>query len=102
MGGQKKMYNRWLTITDRTRLMNECKQVSSVFSTLNFAIKSVADIAFLDSKDQALKEKALTQLFKNMQGNMGDCFKKWRDLNNIEKLRESMSNQQKASVLKVL
>ena len=102
MGGQKKMYNRWLSITDRTRLMNECKQVASVFSTLNFAIKSVADIAFLDSKDQALKEKALTQLFKNMQGNMGDCFKKWRDLNNIEKLRESMSNKEKASVLKVL
>ena len=47
--------------------MNECKQVSSVFSTLNFAIKSVADIAFLDSKDQALKEKALTQSEENVQ-----------------------------------
>ena len=82
--------------------MNECKQVSNLFSTLNFAIKSVADCAFIDNKDNALKEKALLQLFKNMQGNMGDCFKRWRDLNNIEKLRESMNNQQKANVLKVL
>jgi hypothetical protein len=37
-----------------------------------------------------------------MSANMGDCFKRWRDVNNIEKLRERMSNQQKESVLKVL
>ena len=102
MGGQKKMYNRWLGITERTRLMNECKQVSNLFSTINYAIKSVADCAFIDSKENALKEKALLQLFKNMQGNMGDCFKKWRDLNNIEKLKEKMSNAEKANILKVL
>jgi len=55
MGGQKKMYNRWLGITERTRLLNECRLVSNLFSTLNFAIKSVADVALLDSKDQAIK-----------------------------------------------
>ena len=102
MGGQKKMYNRWLGITERTRLMNECRLVSNLFTTLNFAIKSVADCALTDSKDNAIKEKALLQLFKNMNGNMADCFKKWRDLNSIEKLKESMNNQQKASILKVL
>ena len=102
MGGQKKMYGRWLNITDRTRLMNECKQVSNLFSTINFAIKAVADNAFSDNKDSAAKEKSLTQLFKNLSANVGDSFKRWRDLNNIEKLREAMDNQQKASVLKVL
>jgi hypothetical protein len=73
-----------------------------MFQTLNFAIKSVADIAFVDNKDSALKEKALIQLFKNLAGNMSDCFRKWRDINNIEKLRERMNNQQKESLLKVL
>ena len=102
MGGQKKMYGRWLNITDRTRLMNECKQVSNLFSTINFAIKAVADNAFSDNKDSAAKEKSLTQLFKNLSANVGDSFKRWRDVNNIEKLREAMDNQQKASVLKVL
>ena len=102
MGGQKKMYGRWLNITDRTRLMNECKQVSNLFSTINFAIKAVADNAFSDNKDSAAKEKSLTQLFKNLSANVGDSFKRWRELNNIEKLREAMDNQQKASVLKVL
>jgi len=87
MGGQKKLYNRWLNITEKAKLLNECKLVSSVFSTLNFAIKSVSDIAFVDNKDTALKEKALIQLFKNMTSNMGDCLKRWRDVNNIEKLR---------------
>uniref|UniRef100_A0A0P6BFP2 Uncharacterized protein n=1 Tax=Daphnia magna TaxID=35525 RepID=A0A0P6BFP2_9CRUS len=102
MGGQKKMYNRWKSITEKTRLMNECRQITSLFQTLNFAIKSVADIAFVDNKDSALKEKALIQLFKNLAGNMSDCFKRWRDINSIEKLRERMNNQQKESVLKVL
>ncbi|MBL2503839.1 hypothetical protein ELJ47_30305, partial [Klebsiella pneumoniae] len=59
MGGQKKMYNRWKSITEKTRLMNECRQITSLFQTLNFAIKSVADLAFVDNKDSALKEKAL-------------------------------------------
>jgi hypothetical protein len=66
-----------------------------MFQTLNFAIKSVADIAFVDNKDSQLKEKALIQLFKNLAGNMSDSLRKWRDVNNIEKLRERMNNQQK-------
>jgi predicted ATP-dependent endonuclease of OLD family len=69
---------------------------------LNFAIKSVSDIAFVDNKDTQIKEKALIQLFKNLSANVGDCFKRWRELNTVEKLRERMSDQQKGSVLKVL
>ena len=82
--------------------MNECRQITSLFQTLNFAIKSVADMAFVDNKDSALKEKALIQLFKNLHSNLSDCFKRWRDINNIEKIREKMSNQQKEAVLKML
>ena len=78
MGGQKKMYGRWLNITDRTRLMNECRLVSNIFSNINFTIKSVADNAFLNSADNQIKEKALIQLFKNLQGNLGDTFRRWR------------------------
>ena len=78
MGGQKKMYGRWFNITERTRLMNECKQVSNFFTTVNFAIKAVADNAFSDNKDSALKEKSLNQLFKNLSANVGDSFRRWR------------------------
>ena len=69
---------------------------------MNFAIKSVADNAFLNSKDNELKEKALIQLFKNLNGNLGDAFRRWRELNRIEKLRERMSLQQRGSILKML
>ena len=69
---------------------------------MNFAIKSVADIAFVDNKDTAIKEKALIQLFKNLSANVGDLFRRWRDVNNIEKLRERMSNKDKENVIKVL
>ena len=57
-------------------------------ASLNFAIKSVSDMAFVDNKDNIIKEKALIQLFKNMSNNVGDCFKRWRDVNAIEKLNE--------------
>jgi len=60
---------------------------------LNFAIKSVSDIAFVDNKDTQIKEKALIQLFKNLSANVGDCFKRWRELNTVEKLRERMSDK---------
>ena len=33
---------------------------------------------------------------------MSDTFKRWRDVNNIEKLKEKLTEQQKESVLKVL
>ena len=72
------MYTRWNTITQRTKLMNECRQVNDVFSTLNFTIKSICDNAFVDNKDNMLKENALIQLFRNLSLNMGDSFKKWR------------------------
>ena len=78
MGGQKKMYNRWHSIMTETGLMNKCKLVSSMFSTLNYVIKSVCDNAFIENKETDLKEKALMQLFKNLQGNMAESFKRWR------------------------
>ena len=50
MGGQKKMYNRWHSIMTETALMNKCKEVSNMFSTLNYAIKAVCDNAFIENK----------------------------------------------------
>ena len=76
--GQKKMYSRWNATAQRTKLINECRQVNDVFSTLNFTIKSICDNAFIDNKDNLLKENALIQLFKNLSLNMGDSFKQWR------------------------
>ena len=102
MGGQKKMYQRWYNINDRTKLLKQCRALGNAFNIAQTAIRSVTDNAFSSSKDNAIKEKSLTQLFKNLSANVGDSFKRWRDLNNIEKLREAMDNQQKASVLKVL
>ena len=96
------MYSRWMSITEKTKLLNECKLVNSVFSSINFAIKSVSDIAFVDNKDSAIKEKALMTLFKNMSANTADCLKRWREVNQIEKLSERMSNAEKANTLKVL
>ena len=64
-------------------MMNECKQMNSVFQTLFFVLRSNADIAFLENKDSLLKEKALIQLFKNLQGNLGDTLRRWREINTI-------------------
>ena len=102
MGGQKKLFNRWINLTEKSRLLNECRLVSKLFTTLNFAIKSVSDNAFNENIDNSLKEKALIQLFKNLSSNMSDCLRRWRDVNIIEKLKENLTQHQKEAVLKVL
>ena len=58
--------------------MNECRLVTGLFSTLNNTVKAVVDNAFIENKDTQIKEKALIQLFKNLHGNMSECFKRWR------------------------
>jgi hypothetical protein len=100
--GQKKMYTRWNHIVNRQKLINECKVVGDVFATLNFTIKSIADNAFLDNKDNQIKEKALVQLFRNLHLNLGDSFKKWRENNAIINLNDRLTNTQKASLIKML
>ena len=37
-----------------------------------------------------------------MHANVSDSFRKWKEVNNVEKVSEAMDNQQKSSVLKVL
>ena len=37
-----------------------------------------------------------------MGHNVSDTFKRWRDVNNIEKLRERLTAQQKEAVINVL
>ena len=59
MGGQKKFYNRWTTITEKSKLLAECKLVTSVFGRINLAIKSVSDTAFISNKSQAIMEQAI-------------------------------------------
>ena len=55
MNSRKKFYNRWLRITEKQRLIKECRLVGSAFSLINFSIKSVADNAFSLSKDSMIK-----------------------------------------------
>ena len=33
---------------------------------------------------------------------MSDCFKRWREVNNIEKIRERLNNSQKEQMIKIL
>ena len=101
-GGQKKLYNRWVSITERTKLMNECKEVANIFASLNFSLKSVSDNAFLENKDGSLKEKALLQLFRNLNANLANSFKQWRNINQIEKMRERMGMNEKGAAVKTL
>ncbi len=52
-------------------------------------------MAFNDNKENMIKEKALIQLINNINLNVGDTFKKWRDINTIEKIKERMNNNTK-------
>ena len=51
MGGQKRFYQRWLRITQKTHLLKECKLIGNMFGTINLAIKSVTDNIFANNKE---------------------------------------------------
>ena len=75
-------------------------------ASLNYVIKSVADSAFVDNKDNVLKEKALMQLYKNLNVNVSDCFKRWKDVNSVERIKErfdtTIDKNTKEAVVKTL
>ena len=62
----KRSYGRWHHITEKSRLVSECKAVSTTFASLNWTVKSIVDNALSDYKSKHLKEKALNQIFKNL------------------------------------
>ena len=78
MGGQKKFYQRWIGITEKTRLLRECKLISNMFGTINLAIKSVTDNVFANNKDNQIKESAILKIFANLNLGAGDALKRWR------------------------
>ena len=102
MGGQKKFYQRWMSITEKTKLINECKLVTNVFSSLNFIIKSVADNALGNHKDSQIKTDALNKLFANVHIGLRDSLKRWREYNQMRKLIDRMDQTKKEMCLKVL
>ena len=61
-------------------------------ASLNYVIKSVSDSAFVDNQVNSLKEKALMQLYKNLNVNINDCFKRWRDVNRVERIKERLDS----------
>ena len=69
---------------------------------MNFTIRSITDNAFGDNKESQLKEKALLQLFNNMNVGLSDSFRIWREVASIEGLINKINNQQKANLLKLL
>ena len=48
--GQVKLFERWLYLTQKAKLLNESLLVTNLFNSLNFAIKSVSDNVFIDNK----------------------------------------------------
>ncbi len=48
MSSRKKFYHRWDVAVIKEKLTKQCKSVNSLFQSLNFSIKSVADNAFVD------------------------------------------------------
>ena len=69
---------------------------------MNFTIRSITDNAFGDNKESQLKEKALLQLFNNMNVGLSDSFKIWREVSAIEDLKNKLNDQEKKTLLKLL
>ena len=82
-------------MTEKTKLINECKIIGNVFNSLNFAIKSVTDNAFANNKDNQLKIDAINKIFLNMNLSLRDTLKKWREVNQLEKLIGRMDRDKK-------
>ena len=83
MNKQRKLYNRWLGMTEKAKNVRECKILNNVFMSLNLSIKSVANSAFTLNKDNLIKEKALNKLFANVSLGLEESFRRWRRLNEL-------------------
>ncbi len=49
-----------------------------------------------------MKEEALWKIFANMHFNIENIFRRWRQLNKIEKLREKMDDKKKEMCINLL
>ena len=87
ISGNKKVFNRWIMISEKRKMTEQCRKVMEIFNGIHFVIKSVSDNAFLGSNENMLKERALMQLFRNLSSNVAGTFKQWRNANQVEKMR---------------
>ena len=62
----------------------------------------MADNALADSKANQMKIDALNKIFNNVSIGLGDSLKRWREINQILKLRNQMNDKQKQMCLSVL
>lgn len=72
-----------------------------MFDSLNYVITSFTDNAFINSKENTLKEKALIQFFKNSSSNFSGSYKKMKRNQQHDKIRERLSISKKEQILKV-
>ena len=102
MSGQKKFYQRWINITEKSKLINECKLLGNVFERMNFVIKSVTDNVLENSHSNQVKIDAFNKIFLQMNLSLNDSLKRWREINRIEKLKDRMNEKQREMCIKVL
>jgi hypothetical protein len=77
----KRNYDLWHHISQQSHLVRECKATNSVFASLNFVIKSIADNAFADNLSNRLKKKVLDEIFSNVRIRWRQSFQNWRSNN---------------------
>jgi hypothetical protein len=87
----KRNYDLWHHISQQSHLVRECKATNSVFASLNFVIKSIADNAFADNLSNRLKKKVLDEIFSNVHIRWRQSFQNWRS--NNEKVKTVISDK---------
>jgi hypothetical protein len=53
--GQKKMYTRWNHITNKLKLLSECKLLTNFFGSVNNVVRSVASNAISHARENQIK-----------------------------------------------
>ena len=82
--------------------MERCRRISQVMGQINLAIKSVADNAFGLNKQNILKERALIQLNNAFKAGLAQSFRRWREVNRIEKLKKNINQGNRKFIVKLL
>ena len=102
MANKKKMYGRWKLLNERALLIERCRRLTQVMGQINMVIKSVADNAFALSQDNIIKERAILQLTSVFKSGLGESFKRWREVNRIEKLKKNINQGNRKFIIKLL
>ena len=98
MGGLKRAFLLW---HQEAKALNELRKVRSLLGAADIlgSVASESLLPLLDYKGQRRKERVLLRFIENANLNTRDAFDRWRNFNQVSRMRAKLSGEKKRALL---